>query len=806
MAQSSEGSGRYCAVLDGACTETQVQGERGHVFLAYPSEARIAGEMRELERLVGERGTEVVPWEHGVGSGRVVFCKLCGQIARARSFWADVTKANPNVMFEMGFALALGKDLRLFRDRTLPHEDVDLISDVDTIEYENAAELANRVLAEQPGRSLADQCQEKARAAAGDLQVLFVRNAFETTAASNVRKALETRLNPLGVRVRVDDPNELGGHTLYELAALAQTCQFVVVNLISTEREDSHRHNASAAFIAGYAVGSGRPVLILHEKPVEPIIDLKQVTKEYDTAQEAVHIVERWSDELIPEVSLVAKDLRERRQRSRAHMSRWALDLGAVAAEYDRLLEQCFVSSHAYRAALEGQRELFVGRRGAGKTANCIMLQRTLDQRASTVCATIAPEKMQLRSLMTRVARLIEDVPDPAVFEAMWRFVLSSEIASRLLRHYEEHPHLNHRGVADRLHEAFARLGCDPVESFDDRLVREVEKRPSIASTDDDLRTAMLQEFHVGEVAALIRLLESLPRDLEVFLLIDNLDQDWAPEDVGLTVGLINGLLNEAQRLTHRDLQGLARIVVFLRTDIYDVATRYDPNADKKTPIFLTWDRDSLFHLVTERTAAALREAGQFPPSANTEVWNRVFEERMSHGQGTFDYIVERTLFRPRDVLVFCGRCLDEARQAGHDRVTEKDVLIAEMSYSEDLFGHLQREYAVGYPSLQSVGIQLLDGPPMMSERDLRERLRRAAIQDADLAQYGLEHIVRFCYAVGLIGIQVGPNVYYSFLNGSRETGFSHVGRIANSSGQKMEFVVHKGLHKYLSIQSQLSE
>ncbi len=210
-----------------------------------------------------------------------------------------------------------------------------------------------------------------------------------------------------------------------------------------------------------------------------------------------------------------------------------------------------------------------------------------------------------------------------------------------------------------------------------------------------------------------------------------------------------------------------------------------------------------LFDLVTERIKATLQEGDQVVPSAPNDVWGSVFVETMPGGQPTFDYLIERTMLRPRDILQFCSRCLDEARQSGHDRVLAQDIRAAEHQFSRDLFDHLKMEYAVGYPDLETIGAELIGASSTMLDREFKDRLQTAAMRPEMEQRYSIDALYTFCYDSGIVGLQLSDSVCYSFSDGLSLEAIPRAVRLAEANGVPLRVVIHKGLHDKFEVREQ---
>jgi len=160
------------------------------------------------------------------------------------------------------------------------------------------------------------------------------------------------------------------------------------------------------------------------------------------------------------------------------------------------------------------------------------------------------------------------------------------------------------------------------------------------------------------------------------------------------------GLIAEADRL-QRFFETRLKIVLFLREDIFDVLAQYDEDLPKRNFLRMEWTSDNLKHLVAERIAAAAEESND----DDETTWSIIFPETVK-GASAQDYILTRSLPRPRDVLDFCQKAIDQAQRNGHDAVTEQDVLDGESTFSDGLFWSVVSEFSGLYPNLGEVLIE----------------------------------------------------------------------------------------------------
>src|ERR1022692_3195260 len=77
-------------------------------FAAYPSSPVDRAESIEtaIEQIHSGGVVEIIGWKRLAITGRLVINAICDEIQNCQIFIADVTGLNPNVLFELGYAIA----------------------------------------------------------------------------------------------------------------------------------------------------------------------------------------------------------------------------------------------------------------------------------------------------------------------------------------------------------------------------------------------------------------------------------------------------------------------------------------------------------------------------------------------------------------------------------------------------------------------------------------------------------------------------------------------------------------------------
>jgi len=107
---------RFCAIEGHFCQRFFVFRGPGTCFLAYPSSQPWRDVMNFLAADLRRRGNRTQTWENVSGAGPI-FTRVCKAIHANDVMVAEVTELNPNVLFEVGYALAVGRDVILLSDR-----------------------------------------------------------------------------------------------------------------------------------------------------------------------------------------------------------------------------------------------------------------------------------------------------------------------------------------------------------------------------------------------------------------------------------------------------------------------------------------------------------------------------------------------------------------------------------------------------------------------------------------------------------------------------------------------------------------
>jgi len=346
-------------------------------FVAYPSRPADRAESVEEAIKVLQAGgvVNVIGWKSLTVTGRVVVDVICDEIKRCSLFICDVTGLNPNVLFELGYAMAQRKRVWLLLNTRIERSKADfdklqLLTTIGYASYNNSADIVSRFYEEGPynrlDQNLFDELLRVAGAPSKNGALLYLRCDENTEASMRIARRVSS--GPI-VSV-IDDPQEIRRQPLTWYAQQVNSAFAVVCHFLSTEYESWELQNAKHALIAGLAHGLAKPLLMLAHHPYASPLDYRDLLRAHDTASLAESIFADWS------LSLIEQYEKRRAQASayivevKAQKQLRDISIGEPVAEFESdSVPEYYVSTAAYTETLRSSYSLVVGRKGTGKTA-----------------------------------------------------------------------------------------------------------------------------------------------------------------------------------------------------------------------------------------------------------------------------------------------------------------------------------------------------------------------------------------------------------------------------------------------------
>lgn len=740
----------YCCYVDGPCEESLDQVPPCSLLFLFPSKPQvIAGTLDAAVKRLKDKGSETWArsWRELPNAGAMVLCEICKAMRQAEAIVADVTTLNFNLLFEIGMGIGLGIPVIPVRDTTYDvdrkrFDEVGLFDTIGYLDFANSPTLADAVENRVPAAPLPPLQSEADR----EQPVFVMKDPVNPDGAIQMMSAIKKSR----ISFRTYDPLEKRRLTLVEARRSVARSTAVVAHLLSASRTSASLvPNAKAAFVGGLALAQGRVVGFLHEGDERQPIDYRDLVRAYETPKEVEHAMEETILRIIR--SMQRSMPTEAPQHHDNIIER--LDLGDIAAENEvARLGDYFVPTGQSLQARRGHARLVVGRKGTGKTAIFYDVRAAVIGSRKRLVVDLRPEGHQFTKLKELVLEKLGSGLREHTMVAFWDYILLAELARRILSAdkayaYRDPDRLRRYEAVGELYRTFEDFVS---EDFSQRLLKVVDRvAERMSATKQVGRGPSFTEILFTEdIPALQKVIRDYLRDKdEVWLLVDNLDKGWPTHGTTEMDMLVVRSLLEATRklqrlLAEEDLD--FHCLVFLRTDIHEHLIRETPDKGKDTPIRLDTDDSEVFEeIVRRRVEASTALQGDF----QSDVWPLIAESHVGT-KDTFDFIVEHTLLRARDLLEFLQACQQVALNRGHSLIMAEDVLQAEKSYSEDLLMQTVFEIEDTYPGLGDALLRFHGTSVRLSPEEVRTLL-----DNPDGWPLPLDEVVELLLWFGFLGV-----------------------------------------------------
>lgn len=525
--------------------------------------------------------------------------------------------------------------------------------------------------------------------------------------------------------------------------------------------------------------------------------------------------------------------------------------LGASDAETDqKFLAECFVDNGDLEQllSLDSPKRIIVGRTGSGKSA----LIHQVSVKAEN-CISLDLESLTLSYVSNSdIIRFFEKlgVNLDIFYTLLWRHVFTVELLKRRFNLDKEE---QQKSFFERLSELLNKdkkkeQAVNYLKTWGEQFWQETEYR--VKEFTQNLEQALtansglnisgisaaltgaekmsestkaeiihkaqkvVNEVQIKDLAKVIDLLaDDFFSDTHrpFYITIDKLDENWATDSIRYK--LIRALLE-----TVRTFQRIpsVKIIVSLRVDllerVFEETRSLGFQEEKYEALYLPirWTATELKGLLDKRITYLIKE--QY--TKKDVLTDDIFQSKVN-GENAFEYMCDRTFYRPRDIILFANACITLCE--GKSAVPASIIKEAEAEYSRGRLRSLADEWHADYPNL-SLFAQIFTSRHSVfkfseiSQDDAERFLIDSCTnlpEDDEIAKHGIEMIdgkkslnsflislLKIFYRVGLVGIK--PDSF-------NETQWAFKEKAAISDGQLKRSAtirIHPMFWRALGIQS----
>jgi Cdc6-like AAA superfamily ATPase len=639
-------------------------------FFAYPDgSSMVSDAINGAVELTAKQGLLIKPWREMRIIGFKLDKLVRDQIRDADLLAADITIPNHNVLYEIGYAIAIGKPVVPTVNTAIEKsvEGIQRIGLFDTIgwaPYDNASELAHK-LGQWNDVSWRNQYSRRRNHS----QPLFILDTLKKT---DFRNHIFHAVDNSQVNYRKFDPDEIPRLTAAQAIAEVSSSAGVIVPILSDQIVDHYLHNLRAAFILGLAHGYGTEALAIQYENGPAPLDYRDFITNSTYRKETENHVERFCAETL----IWNQRLSDRDRQAPAGLL-GQIDLGSPAAENEmQQLGYYFVKTAEFSRALRAEGAVVTGRKGSGKSAVFLQVVETVARDRALCIVDLRPASHNLSEMREALLSVVNAGVFDHTIAAFWQYIIYVEVLLKV-REMVLPRARNDFKLQERIRdieESFSLTESMVAGDFTSRLEAAVRHVVGVAKKVEnaaELRTQLTNMMFENPIPKLRDAIVSFQDHFSgILVLIDDLDKGWPPRKVEIhdvvTVKHLVEVLNRIQRdLTRRKLD--FRHLVFLRSDIYERLVEETSDRGKYNRINLDWsDAEQLRHLLKQRVNSAI------DPSLHDAAW-----AALNPPMGKTDAIgrmIESSLRRPRFLIDLCERTLSFAINRGHKAVDEEDV------------------------------------------------------------------------------------------------------------------------------------
>jgi len=656
-----------------------------YAYASLPSE--IGQTIEEAVRIVNDQAVlRVETWKALDIAGHFISEEVLEGIDSCDFLVADISVLNFNVTYEIAYAIGKGKRILLtknksIRERNLAINEVGIFDTLGYEEYQNSNELCLFIQNAINKKPLKISKKINIKAPVYILEGLH-KTDWATRIISRIKKARYL--------FRSFDPNEQPRLSANDAINQVSQSHGVVVPLLSSNAVGSEVHNMRGAFIAGLADGMEKALCILqHGKEPVPL-DYRDFVN-----------ISFYPDDINDYIADFAGQVAEAFQKDVSHEPSsndsflQSLDLGSTSAENEmRTLESYYLKTDQFLKSLRGEANIVVGRKGSGKSAIFLQVRDRERNKKDNIVLDLKPDGYKLIKFKELILSFLEEGTFQHTIMAFWEYVLVLEICYKILekdriQHKRDHTlYEPYRKLADLYHEE----GYETEGDFSERMSSLMEKISteyrSKHGNDKNVRlsasnlTEMLYFHDVKEVTN--QVIDYMKHKDVCWLLFDNIDKGWPTsglehEDLLIIRALIDATKKIERHFSRSNIE--VNTIVFLRNDVYELLVKETSDRGKEGSVLLDWtDPDLLRELVR------LRIVSNHIKGSNTfdALWQKIC---ISHynGEESSQYLIDRSLMRPRFLLNMISQCKSFAINLNHDRILEEDIKKGLAAYSTDL-------------------------------------------------------------------------------------------------------------------------
>jgi len=626
-------------------------------------------------------------------------------------FVADLSYFNHNVLFELGYAIGRNKKILILLNKNI-NEAADryhnsFLKNIRYTSLSNSRDIEKALKEESYDGNLISKFVNIDNINRGSNDLLYIRSKIENQPSIDLSETIEILREEKSFGLIDDDSQEVAYRPMRWYFQNIAKSKCLIVHLLGGQMQNASIENATNSFLAGLAVGLDLKVLLVAPSKYKAPLDYHDILVQYLSSDDLIDSVMEWINREIDKF-VEKKEMKEDEEHE---LDLIKLGIGCEVAEREKEgLENYFVETASYFAALNQEKSILLGRKGSGKSAIYIKIQKVLSTDKMNYIVDLKPESDELLEDV-QLSKLFDSPSSKkSFFVAVWKLVIFSKLIYFIYNRIRSEPEYS-KEICDNEIVKFVKKNERLIKMNVFGVVSEIHillnKSPQKTSPD------ILNDLYKAYLTPLITCLRNYFGSINakykrIIILADNLDQTWDSRyDLKIQSELIitlfeieNKIKNEFKDVKGNDVS--LEKIIFLRKDIFEYLLQLVTEPDKWTTSSheINWENyPKLLKRVIDNRFRYILDLKD--DAAIEDTWKRFFNLKgRSHPFEIIEGVITK---RPRDVIYFVGLLFESAINNGNQKVNDKDFEYAIEIYTNFINKNLIAETKAEYPEVVEI-------------------------------------------------------------------------------------------------------
>lgn len=380
-------------------------------------------------------------------------------------------------------------------------------------------------------------------------------------------------------------------------------------------------------------------------------------------------------------------------------------EFGNIDPNYDDLLETCFEEHEAYKSLLSLDKMLVVGKKGSGKTSifKKLVTMKMDDCFVKGYGLSDYPWHYHLLQAEQNVSQQNKYINS-------WKYLILLELSKILINQdnsieFESETYDSQKILKEFIVDTYGSQNPKLANIFTSTKKVRLNNLFSFKKGDKEYGLQLpFEEVEMKELPKVIfeinrtmteHVMKCLNPNNNYYICFDELDIGFEKDDDYYY--MIIGLIKAASELHSKakELNNHLNVCIFLRDDIYELLRFEDKRKiSQNLLVRIEWDTqrvdNTLKALMEKRFSELLKDE-----DSQDITWDNVFDAKRINGNNTkYDYILDFTCKRPRDIIDFCNAILSCYKEDGskNNQFSNKDIIAAKEIYSTNFLAEFEDE------------------------------------------------------------------------------------------------------------------